>query len=95
MLCGSPVLAEARASSNTDSSSVASVYRLRTQSLTIFVRMVTTPLKVAAVVAFVLVAGVVGAVSIQQILNPPKPALAQDQFDFGSFDSQAEAQGQS
>jgi hypothetical protein len=41
-----------------------------------FVRMVTTPLKVAAVVMFVLVAGVVGAVTFQQLLNPTKPALA-------------------
>jgi hypothetical protein len=59
-----------------------------------FVRMVTTPLKVAAVVAFVLIAGVVGAVNYQQILNPTKPALAQDEFDCASFDSQAEAQAE-
>jgi hypothetical protein len=59
-----------------------------------FVRMVTTPLKVAAVVAFVLVAGVVAAVNFQQILNPGKPALAQDQFDCASFNSQAEAQAE-
>ena len=55
-------------------------------------RMGTTPLKLAAVVAFVLVAGMVAAVNFQQILNPSKPALAQDQFDCASFDSQAEAQ---
>jgi hypothetical protein len=59
-----------------------------------FVRMVTTPLKVAAVVAFVLLAGVVGAFTIQQILNPTKPALAQDEFDCASFNSQAEAQAE-
>jgi hypothetical protein len=40
--------------------------------------MVPTPLKVAAVVVFVLLGGVVGAVNYQQILNPTKPALAQD-----------------
>jgi hypothetical protein len=57
-------------------------------------RMGTTPLKVAAVVAFVLIAGVVVAVNYQQILNPSNPALAQDQFDCASFDSQAEAQAQ-
>jgi hypothetical protein len=58
------------------------------------VRMVTTPLKVAAVVAFVLIAGLVGAVTIQQILNSTKPAFAQDQFDCASFNSQAEAQAE-
>jgi hypothetical protein len=58
------------------------------------IRMVTTPLKVAAVVAFVLVAGVVGAFTIQQILNPRKAALAQDEFDCASFNSQAEAQAE-
>jgi hypothetical protein len=52
----------------------------------------TTSLKAAAVVAFVLVAGVVAAVNYQQILNPSNPALAQDQFDCASIDSQAEAQ---
>jgi hypothetical protein len=57
-------------------------------------RMGTTPLKVAAVVAFVLVAGVVGALNLQQILNPTKPALAQDEFDCASFNSQAEAQAE-
>ena len=56
-------------------------------------RMGPTSLKVAAVVAFVLVAGV-AAVNYQQILNPSNPALAQDQFDCASFDSQAEAQAQ-
>jgi hypothetical protein len=58
------------------------------------VRMGTTPLKVAAVVAFVLVAGVVAAVNSEQILNPTKPALAQDEFDCASFNSQAEAQAE-
>jgi hypothetical protein len=53
-----------------------------------------TPLKVATVVAFVLVAGVVAAVNYQQILNPSKPALAQDEFDRASFDSQADAQAE-
>src|SRR5215217_1210062 len=86
--------AYARASSNTDSLSVASVYRLRTQSPTMFVRMGSTPLKVAEVVAFVLGAGVVAAVNYQQILNPTKPAFAQDQFDCASFNSQAEAQAE-
>jgi hypothetical protein len=57
-------------------------------------RMVPTPLKVAAVVAFVLVAGVAAAVNYQQILNPSKPALAQDEFDCASFNSQAEAQAE-
>jgi hypothetical protein len=51
-------------------------------------------LKVAAVVAFVLGAGVVAAVNYQQILNPTKPAFAQDEFDCASFDSQAEAQAE-
>src|ERR671916_799266 len=59
-----------------------------------FVRMGTMPLKVAAVVAFVLVAGVVAAVNYQRILNPTKPALAQDEFDCASFNSQAEAQAE-
>jgi hypothetical protein len=68
--------------------------RLRTDSLTMFVRMVPTPLKGAAVVAFVLVAGVVAAVNYQQILNSSKPALAQDEFDCASFNSQAEAQAE-
>src|SRR5215208_7042437 len=57
-------------------------------------RMGITPLKVAAVVAFVLVAGVAAAVNYQQILNPSKPALAQDEFDCASFNSQAEAQAE-
>jgi hypothetical protein len=57
-------------------------------------RMGPTPLKVAAVVTFVLVAGVVAAVNYQQILNPSKPAFAQDQFDCASFNSQAEAQAE-
>jgi hypothetical protein len=51
-------------------------------------------LKVAAVVAFVLLAGVVAAVNYQQILNPSNPALAQDEFDCASFNSQAEAQAE-
>jgi hypothetical protein len=54
----------------------------------------TTPSKLAAVVAFVLVAGVVAAVNYQQILHPTKPAFAQDQFDCASFNSQAEAQAE-
>jgi hypothetical protein len=58
------------------------------------VRMGSKPLKVAAVVAFVLVAGVVAAVNYQQILNPTKPAFVQDQFDCASFNSQAEAQAE-
>jgi hypothetical protein len=45
----------------------------------------TTPLKVAAVAAFMLVAGMVAALNYQQILNPTKPALAQDEFDCASF----------
>src|SRR5919107_1851072 len=57
-------------------------------------RMGTTPSKLAAVVAFVLVAGVVAAVNYQQILNPNKPAFAQDQFDCASFNSQADAQAE-
>ncbi len=57
-------------------------------------RMGPTPLKVAAVVAFVLLAGVVAALNYQQILNPSNPALAQDQFDCASFNSQAEAQAE-
>src|SRR5919107_4684317 len=57
-------------------------------------RMGTTPSKLAAVVAFVLVAGVVAAVNYQQILNPTKPAFAQDEFDCASFNSQAEAQAE-
>ena len=59
-----------------------------------FVRMVPTSLKVAAVVAFVLVAGVVAALNYEQILNPSNPALAQDEFDCASFNSQAEAQAE-
>ena len=59
-----------------------------------FARMGPTPLKVAAVVAFVLVAGVVAAVNYEQILSPTKPALAQDEFDCASFNSQAEAQAE-
>ena len=69
------------------------MYRLCTESPTMFVRMGPTPLKVA-VVSFVLVAGVVAAVNYQQILNPNKPALAQDEFDCASFNSQAEAQAE-
>jgi hypothetical protein len=59
-----------------------------------FVRMGTTPLKVAAVVAFMLVTGVVAAVNYQQIFNPSNPAFAQDEFDCASFNSQAEAQAE-
>jgi hypothetical protein len=51
-------------------------------------------LKVAAVAAFMLVAGMVAALNYQQILNPTKPALAQDEFDCASFNSQAEAQAE-
>jgi hypothetical protein len=36
----------------------------------------------------------VAAGNYQQILNPNKPALAQDEFDCVSFDSQAEAQAE-
>jgi hypothetical protein len=59
-----------------------------------FVRMGTTPLKVAAVVAFVLVAGAVAAVSYERTNSP---ALAQDEdprvgLDCDDYDSQAEAQ---
>jgi hypothetical protein len=54
----------------------------------------TTPLKVAVGVAFVLLAGLVAAVNYQQILNPSKPALAQDEFDCASFNSQADAQAE-
>jgi len=82
------------AASNTESSTVERVYRLRTETLTMLIRMRPTSLKVAAVVAFVLAAGVVGAVTFQQILNPSKPALAQDKFDCASFNSQAEAQAE-
>jgi hypothetical protein len=57
-------------------------------------RMGTTSLKVAAVVAFVLGAGIAAAVNFQQILNPSNPALAQDEFDCASFDSQADAQAE-
>jgi hypothetical protein len=56
--------------------------------------MVPTPLKLAAVVAFVLVAGVLAALNYQQILYSSKPALAQDEFDCASFGSQAEAQAE-
>jgi hypothetical protein len=56
--------------------------------------MVPTPLKLAAVVAFVLLAGVVAAINYQHILNSGKPALAQDEFDCASFNSQAEAQAE-
>ena len=59
-----------------------------------FVRMGATSLKVAAVVAFVLVAGVVAAVSYEQTNSP---ALAQDEdprvgLDCDDYNSQAEAQ---
>ena len=57
-------------------------------------RMGPTPLKVAAVVSFVLSAGVAAAVNYQQILDPSNPALAQDEFDCASFNSQAEAQAE-
>ena len=55
---------------------------------------ITTPLKVAAVVVSVLVAGAVASMTYEQILNPSNPALAQDQFDCASFNSQAEAQAE-
>jgi uncharacterized protein (DUF885 family) len=58
-----------------------------------FFRVVPTPLKLAAVVTFVLVAGVVAALTFQQIY-PSNPALAQDEFDCASFDSQADAQAE-
>src|SRR5215211_9548923 len=82
------------APSNTESSTVERVYRLRTETLTMLIRMIPTSLKVAAVVAFVLVAGVAAAVNYQQILNPSNPAFAQDEFDCASFNSQAEAQAE-
>jgi hypothetical protein len=85
------------APSNTESSTVERVYRLRTETLTMLIRMRTTSLKLAAaavVVAFVLVAGVVAAVTFQQILNPSNQAFAQDEFDCASFNSQAEAQAE-
>jgi hypothetical protein len=56
--------------------------------------MVPTPLKLAAVVAFVLLAGAVAALNYQHILNSSEPALAQDEFDCASFSSQAEAQAE-
>jgi hypothetical protein len=56
--------------------------------------MVPTPLKLAAVLTFVLVAGVAAAINYEQILNSSKPALAQDEFDCASFNSQAEAQAE-
>jgi hypothetical protein len=57
----------------------------------------TTPLKVAAVVSFVLLAGVAAALNYEQILNSSKPALAQDEdprvgLDCDDYASQAEAQ---
>src|SRR5829696_994677 len=58
------------APSNTESSIVERVYRLRTETLTILIRMRPTSLKLAAVVAFVIVAGVVVAV-LQQVAVPP------------------------
>src|SRR5688500_13341590 len=57
-------------------------------------RMELTSLKVAAVVSFVLGAGVVAALNYEQILNPSNPAFAQDEFDCASFDSQADAQAE-
>jgi hypothetical protein len=57
-------------------------------------RMGPTPLKLAAVVAFVLVAGAVASMTYEQILNPSNPAFAQDEFDCASFNSQAEAQAE-
>jgi hypothetical protein len=54
----------------------------------------TTPLRVGAVVVLMLVGGVVAAVTFQQILNPTRPAFAQDQFDCASFNSQAESQAE-
>jgi hypothetical protein len=56
--------------------------------------MVPTPLKLAAVVAFVLLAGAVAALNYQHILNSSEPALAQDEFDCASFSSQADAQAE-
>jgi hypothetical protein len=56
--------------------------------------MVPTPLKLAAVVVYVLLAGAVVAINYQQILNSSEPALAQDEFDCASFNSQAEAQAE-
>ena len=60
-------------------------------------RMGTTPLKVVAVVSFVLLAGVAAALNYEEILNSSKPALAQDEdprvgLDCDHYASQAEAQ---
>jgi hypothetical protein len=58
-----------------------------------FVRMGPTPLKVAAVVAFVLVAGVVARMTYEQTVNPSTPAQAQaDLYDCADFTYQEEAQ---
>jgi hypothetical protein len=53
----------------------------------------TTSLKVAAVVAFVLVAGMVARMTYEQTVNPSKPAQAQaDLYDCRDFTYQEEAQ---
>src|SRR5829696_6417142 len=64
------------APSNTESSIVERVYRLRTETLTMLIRMRPTSLKLAAVVAFVIVAGVVVAV-LQQVAVPPLQVVHQ------------------
>jgi hypothetical protein len=53
----------------------------------------TTPLKLAAVVAFMLVAGMVARMTYEQTVNPSKPAQAQaDLYDCSDFRFQEEAQ---
>ena len=53
----------------------------------------TTPLKVAAVVAFVLLGGVVTRMTYEQTVNPSTPAQAQaDLYDCCDFTYQEEAQ---
>lgn len=56
-------------------------------------RMGTTPLKLAVVIVFVLVAGVVARMTYEQTTNPSQPAQAQaDLYDCGDFRYQEEAQ---
>ncbi len=56
-------------------------------------RMGTTTLRIS-IVLLVIAAGLVASANYDQILNPSKPAFAQDQFDCASFDSQADAQAE-
>jgi hypothetical protein len=52
-----------------------------------------TPMKLAAVVAFVLIAGMVARIDYEQTVNPSKPAQAQaDLYDCGDFTYQEVAQ---